>query len=62
VDWGKQRAKDLALPIYLASTPVGNRFYQKHGFEDVEIFRLDFTSFNEPVHKQPLMVWKPPSS
>ncbi|KAI4618778.1 hypothetical protein J4E80_005382 [Alternaria sp. BMP 0032] len=43
MDWGKQRAKDLALPIYLVSTPVGHRFYQKHGFEDVEIFRLDFT-------------------
>lgn len=59
IDWGKQRAKDLGLSIYLASTPVGHRCYQKHGFEDVEIYRLDFTSFNGPVPEQPLMVWEP---
>jgi hypothetical protein len=54
-----QRAEKLGLPIYLASTPVGHRFYRKHGFKDVEVIRFDFTSSGGPIHEQPLMLWEP---
>lgn len=56
MEWGKKKADELGLPIYLESSLVGHRFYQKHGFEDVEVFQVDFTPFGGSVHHQPLML------
>ncbi|KAF1850857.1 acyl-CoA N-acyltransferase [Cucurbitaria berberidis CBS 394.84] len=59
VDWGSKKADELGLPVYLESSIKGHRFYQKHGFEDVDIFKVDFSKFGGPLHEQPLMVRKP---
>ncbi|USP79035.1 glycoside hydrolase family 92 protein [Curvularia clavata] len=56
LDWGKKKADELGLPIYLESSTAGHRLYQKHGFEDVEIFQADFTPYGGPIHDQPLMI------
>lgn len=56
IEWGKQKANELGLPIYLESSTKGHRFYKKHGFTDVEVMDIDFTPYGGAVHKQPLMM------
>ncbi|KAF2111985.1 acyl-CoA N-acyltransferase [Lophiotrema nucula] len=58
IRWGFRRADELGLPIYLESTPDGHKFYEKQGFEDIEVFALDLSKYgggNEP-HIAPLML------
>ncbi|KAF2630210.1 acyl-CoA N-acyltransferase [Macroventuria anomochaeta] len=55
MEWGKQKADELDLPIYLESSTKGYGFYQKHGFKDVEVLDIDFSDYGGGVHKQPLM-------
>jgi GNAT superfamily N-acetyltransferase len=62
MDWGKQKADELRLPIYLESSRKGHLFYQKHGFKDIEVLDIDLSKFGGPVHKQPLMIWEPSKS
>ena len=59
MEWGKLKADELGVPIYLESSDKGHRFYQKHGFKDVEVLDIDLSSFGGPVHKQPLMIYEP---
>lgn len=56
LNWGTKKADELGLPIYLESSPAGHRLYQKHGFEDVQIFQADFRPYGGPIHGQPLMI------
>jgi len=58
MEWGKQRSEELGLPIYLESSTKGHGFYKKHGFKDVEVLDMDFSSWGGPAHKQPLMIRK----
>ena len=62
MEWGKQKADELGLPIYLESSAKGYPFYKKHGFEDVETFVVDFSPYGGPVHEQPLMMRKTSTS
>lgn len=59
VDWGTKKAEKLGLPIYLESSKAGYRLYQKHGFKDIETFKVDFSPFGGPLHEQLLMIWEP---
>ncbi|KAF2868459.1 acyl-CoA N-acyltransferase [Massariosphaeria phaeospora] len=61
LNWGTQEADKIGLPIYLESSPEAHRFYQKHGFEDIEEFRVDFSQFSKEGkwHIAPLMIRKP---
>ena len=59
VDWGTRKADELGLPAYLESSAKGHRFYQKYGFKDLEILRVDFSQFGGPLHEQPLMIREP---
>lgn len=56
MEWGKQRAGELGLPIYLESSAKGHGFYKKHGFRDVEIAYIDFSPYGGSMHRQPLMI------
>lgn len=56
MEWGKQRADELGLPLYLESSAVGHGFYLKHGLKDIEVMDIDFSPFGGSVHKQPLMM------
>lgn len=56
IDWGKKKADELDLPIYLESSTKGHGFYKKHGFKDVEVMEIDFSTWGGPMHKQPLMI------
>lgn len=56
LDWGKMKADELGLPIYLESSAVGHGFYMKHGFHDIEVMDIDFVPYGGPKHKQPLMI------
>lgn len=58
MEWGKHKSEELGLPIYLESSTKGHGFYKKHGFKDVEVLDIDFSSWGGPVHKQPLMIRK----
>lgn len=58
IGWGKQRAGELGLPIYLESSAVAHRFYTNHGFRDLVTMEIDFSPYGGPVHKQPLMIWE----
>lgn len=60
MEWGKERADELGLPIYLESSAAGHGFYQKHGFEDAEVLEVDFRPYGGAVHKQPLMLREVP--
>ena len=59
VKWGTRRADELGLPTYLESSSAGHRFYQSHGFKDIEILQVDFSPWGGPVHEQPLMIRDP---
>lgn len=56
MEWGKQKADELKLPIFLESSQKGHAFYQKHGFKDVEVVEIDLSKYGAGVHKQPLMI------
>ena len=56
MDWGKQKADELGLPMYLESSTKGHGFYQRHDFQDVEVMDIDFSAYDGSVHKQPLMM------
>ncbi|KAF1947123.1 acyl-CoA N-acyltransferase [Clathrospora elynae] len=59
LNWGTKKADELGLPMYLESSKMGHRFYQKRGFKDVETFGIDFSPFGGPIHEQPLMIREP---
>lgn len=54
--WGKEKADELGLPIYLESSTKGHKFYKNHGFKDVDVLEVDFSPYGGPQHKQPLML------
>lgn len=54
-----KRADALGLPIYLESSAAGHRFYQNRGFKDIDVLEVDFTRWDGPLHKQPLMLREP---
>jgi GNAT superfamily N-acetyltransferase len=56
INWGKQKADELGLSIYLESSTVGHGFYKKHGFRDIDVMDIDFSPYGGPMHKQPLMI------
>jgi hypothetical protein len=57
MEWGKQKADELGLPIYLESSAKGHGFYCKHGFEDVEVMTIDLSEWGgSKTLEQPLMV------
>ncbi|KAJ8105806.1 hypothetical protein OPT61_g9958 [Boeremia exigua] len=56
LEWGKDKADELGLPIYLESSTKGHKFYRKHGFKDIEVLEIDFTPYGGSVHRQPLMM------
>ncbi|KAF2253765.1 acyl-CoA N-acyltransferase [Trematosphaeria pertusa] len=59
--WGMQKADELGLPVYLESSTEGHHFYQKHGFKDVDVLRIDFSQFGggDVMHVAPLMIREP---
>ncbi|KAF2261032.1 acyl-CoA N-acyltransferase [Lojkania enalia] len=60
VKWGQEQADKLGLPIYLESSPSAHRFYQKHGFQDVEQLSLNLSEFGgDKLHITPLMIREP---
>lgn len=59
MEWGKQKATELGVPIYLESSAKGYQFYLKKGFKEIEVFPVDLSKFGGPVHRQPLMIWEP---
>ncbi|KAH7357429.1 acyl-CoA N-acyltransferase [Pyrenochaeta sp. MPI-SDFR-AT-0127] len=59
VDWGTRKADELNLPAYLESSAAGRRVYQKRGFRDIEVFKVDFSPFGGTLHEQPLMLREP---
>lgn len=56
MEWGKAKADELGLPIYLESSPKGHGFYLKHGFKDYEVLDIDLSEFGGTLHKEPLMI------
>jgi GNAT superfamily N-acetyltransferase len=63
MEWGKQKADELGLPTYLESSAKGHRFYQKHGFKDVQVMTMDLSQYGGTgTHEQPLMIREPSTS
>ncbi|KAF1933437.1 acyl-CoA N-acyltransferase [Didymella exigua CBS 183.55] len=62
IDWGKQKADELGLPIYLESSIVGHGFYKKHGFKDIEVMDIDLSPYGGGLHKQPFMIREVPAT
>lgn len=61
IEWGLKKADELSLPIYLESSPPAHRFYQSHGFEDLEEYPLDLSKYGgaKQLWTTPLMIRKP---
>ena len=60
VDWGTKKADQLGLPAYLESSAQGHRVYQRHGFVDLDVLKLDLSPYGETsVYEHPLMLREP---
>ncbi|KAF2012840.1 acyl-CoA N-acyltransferase [Aaosphaeria arxii CBS 175.79] len=61
VQWGLVKADELGLPCYLESSPAAHGFYEKLGFRDVRLFKLDLTPWGGPeeLYVTPLMIREP---
>lgn len=61
MQWGLQHADKINLPVYLESSPDAHKFYEKHGFTDVEVFSFDLSRFggSEQTHDTALMTRQP---
>jgi GNAT superfamily N-acetyltransferase len=61
--WGTEKADELGLPVYLESSPKGHRFYQRHGFKDLEVFTFDVSQYGGTgTYEEPLMIREPTRS
>ncbi|KAK7752439.1 hypothetical protein SLS62_005592 [Diatrype stigma] len=45
VNWGIEEAKRRGLPAYLVSSEAGHPLYQKWGFRDLGLLRVDFSKW-----------------
>lgn len=60
IEWGTKIADKLGLPAYLEASPKGHSVYQRHGFEDLEVFDLDLSKYGGTgIYKEPIMLREP---
>lgn len=48
LSWGDEQADKLGLPLYLESSPMGRKLYEKHGYEKVGDLPCDAKAFGHP--------------
>lgn len=60
VEWGTKKADELGLPAYLESSPTGHHLYQRCGFHDLDILKLDLSLHGgKGFYDEPLMIREP---
>jgi GNAT superfamily N-acetyltransferase len=58
IQWGVDKGEQLRLPVYLEASGVAHPLYHKHGFEYVDVHRVDLTPFGGTgmEHTAPIML------
>lgn len=61
LQWGINKADELGLPAYLESSAEGQGLYAKHGFDDVEVFKVHLGPFGggDETCTAPIMIRQP---
>ena len=62
VQRGVEKADDFNIPAYLEATTDGKGVYMKHGFEEVEKFKLELAPWKEGEFFNVCMIRQPKSS